>query len=47
MEQPPHPMRLGDEHDYYARGPELLRDAPVAAGGQGERTDPTPAGAAS
>jgi NADH-quinone oxidoreductase subunit I len=27
MEQPPHPMRLGDEHDYYARGPELLRDA--------------------
>ena len=24
MEQPPHPMRLGDEHDYYARGPELL-----------------------
>ena len=27
MEQPPHPMRLGDEHDYYARGPELLRQA--------------------
>jgi NADH-quinone oxidoreductase subunit I len=26
MERPPHPMRLGDEHDYYVRGPELLRD---------------------
>ena len=37
MEQPPHPMRLGDEHDYYARGPELLRDAPAGqrAGGAG------------
>jgi NADH-quinone oxidoreductase subunit I len=27
MEQPPHPMRLGDdEKDYYVRGPELLRN---------------------
>ena len=27
MEQPPHPMRLGDdEQDYYVNGPELLRD---------------------
>ncbi len=26
MEQPPHPMRLGDEQDYYVHGPELLRD---------------------
>jgi NADH-quinone oxidoreductase subunit I len=26
MEQPPHPMRLGDEQDYYVKGPELLRD---------------------
>jgi NADH-quinone oxidoreductase subunit I len=26
MEQPPHPMRLGDdEKDYYVRGPELVR----------------------
>ena len=25
MEQPPHPMRLGDEQDYYARGPESAR----------------------
>jgi NADH-quinone oxidoreductase subunit I len=39
MEQPPHPMRLGDEHDYYAKGPELLRDANSAA------PAPTPAGA--
>jgi NADH-quinone oxidoreductase subunit I len=27
MEQPPHPMRLGnDEKDYYVNGPELLRN---------------------
>ncbi|WP_106848567.1 NADH-quinone oxidoreductase subunit NuoI [Blastococcus sp. Marseille-P5729] len=27
MEQPPHPMRLGeDEKDYYVNGPQLLRD---------------------
>ena len=26
MEKPPHPMRLGDENDYYVRGPQLLRD---------------------
>jgi len=32
MEQPPHPMRLGDEQDYYARGPELLRQAPGGGG---------------
>jgi NADH-quinone oxidoreductase subunit I len=32
MEQPPHPMRLGDEHDYYARGPELVRQAPGGGG---------------
>jgi NADH-quinone oxidoreductase subunit I len=35
MEQPPHPMRLGDEHDYYARGPELLRDAPAGQRARG------------
>jgi NADH-quinone oxidoreductase subunit I len=41
MEQPPHPMRLGDEHDYYARGPELLRDAPAAqrAGGAAAQSE--------
>jgi NADH-quinone oxidoreductase subunit I len=28
MEQPPHPMRLGDnEQDYYVNGPELARAA--------------------
>ena len=32
MEQPPHPMRLGDEQDYYVKGPELLRDPPARAG---------------
>jgi NADH-quinone oxidoreductase subunit I len=32
MEQPPHPMRLGDEQDYYARGPELVRQAAGGAG---------------
>ena len=26
MEQPPHPPRLGTEKDYYANGPELLKD---------------------
>ena len=38
MEQPPHPMRLGDEHDYYARGPELIRQAP-GGGGVGPAAD--------
>ena len=28
MEQPPHPMTLGDEQDYYVRGPELVRQRP-------------------
>ena len=29
MEQPPHPMRLGDtEQDYYVQGPELARQNP-------------------
>ena len=42
MEQPPHPMRLGDEHDYYAKGPELLRDA-----NPGQQAAPQAAGAAS
>ena len=37
MEQPPHPMRLGDEHDYYANGPELLRRAPA-----GQHSSETP-----
>ena len=33
MEQPPHPMRLGeDEQDYYVRGPELARQAGVPTG---------------
>jgi NADH-quinone oxidoreductase subunit I len=28
MEQPPHPMRLGDnEQDYYVNGPALARNA--------------------
>ena len=28
MEQPPHPMRLGDnEQDYYVKGPELAKQA--------------------
>ena len=41
MEQPPHPMRLGDdEKDYYVKGPELVRDR--AAGGSG----PGPGGSA-
>ena len=31
MEQPPHPMRLGDENDYYVRGPQLLRDRTSAS----------------
>jgi NADH-quinone oxidoreductase subunit I len=38
MEQPPHPMRLGDEHDYYARGPELVRQA-RDGGGVGPAAD--------
>ena len=29
MEQPPHPMRLGDEHDYYAKGPNCCAQAPA------------------
>jgi NADH-quinone oxidoreductase subunit I len=30
MEQPPHPMRLGDdEQDYYVQGPAHARDAEV------------------
>lgn len=34
MEQPPHPMRLGnDEKDYYVNGPELLRNAGQAGPG--------------
>ncbi|WP_016698088.1 NADH-quinone oxidoreductase subunit NuoI [Actinoalloteichus spitiensis] len=33
MEQPPHPMRLGeDEQDYYVHGPELARRAGVPEG---------------
>ena len=33
MEQPPHPMRLGDdEQDYYVRGPELARQRGVPSG---------------
>ncbi len=36
MEQPPHPMRLGDTEDYYVRGPELLRQRlPVTPVGPG------------
>ena len=35
MEQPPHPMRLGeDEKDYYVNGPQLLRDHRASDGGQ-------------
>jgi NADH-quinone oxidoreductase subunit I len=33
MEQPPHPMRLGDEQDYYSRGPDFLRDLESRSGG--------------
>jgi len=49
MEQPPHPMRLGDEHDYYARGPELLRQAqnPGSATGRAADEAHTPTGAPS
>jgi NADH-quinone oxidoreductase subunit I len=33
MEQPPHPMRLGDnEQDYYVRGPELAKQMGVPEG---------------
>ncbi|NIJ14333.1 NADH-quinone oxidoreductase subunit I [Saccharomonospora amisosensis] len=33
MEQPPHPMRLGDdEQDYYVKGPELARERGVPGG---------------
>jgi NADH-quinone oxidoreductase subunit I len=39
MERPPHPMRLGDEQDYYVRGPELLRDPDFRK----SRPDPAPA----
>ncbi|HEY7814676.1 MAG TPA: NADH-quinone oxidoreductase subunit NuoI [Nakamurella sp.] len=38
MEQPPHPMRLGDQQDYYARGPELVRRA-RDGGGVGPAAD--------
>ena len=41
MEQPPHPMRLGDsEQDYYVQGPELARPEPRArpGGGAGHMT---------
>jgi NADH-quinone oxidoreductase subunit I len=37
MEQPPHPMRLGEnEQDYYVQGPTLARrsDVPDAVGEQ-------------
>ncbi len=40
MEQPPHPMRLGDdEKDYYIRGPELLRHAPGSPGESAVRSE--------
>jgi NADH-quinone oxidoreductase subunit I len=33
MEQPPHPMRLGDnEQDYYVQGPEMARKGLEQAG---------------
>ena len=35
MEQPPHPMRLGEEQDYYVKGPELLRDPTFRRGSDG------------
>ena len=38
MEQPPHPMRLGDTDDYYVSGPELLRDPPTDRGHASGRT---------
>ncbi|WP_086826392.1 NADH-quinone oxidoreductase subunit NuoI [Allokutzneria sp. NRRL B-24872] len=38
MEQPPHPMRLGDnETDYYVNGPALARQQPAADGGEGAK----------
>lgn len=40
MEQPPHPMRLGeDEQDYYVRGPELAQQAGVPEGDTVETGD--------
>lgn len=44
MEQPPHPMRLGDEHDYYAKGPELVRQAGGGRTGDGVRSESQQAG---
>ena len=42
MEQPPHPMRLGDdEKDYYVRGPELLRN-PSAFRSEAQTSPPMP-----
>jgi NADH-quinone oxidoreductase subunit I len=39
MEQPPHPMRLGnDEQDYYVNGPELARGRGVPSGETVETT---------
>jgi NADH-quinone oxidoreductase subunit I len=44
MEQPPHPMRLGEnEQDYYVNGPKLAREAGVPAGATVE-TGPEEAG---
>jgi NADH-quinone oxidoreductase subunit I len=43
MEQPPHPMRLGnDEQDYYVQGPTLARTSAqrTAAGEPGVENDP-------
>ena len=46
MEQPPHPMRLGeDEKDYYIRGPELLRNAPGSPGSGAVRSEAQARGA--
>ena len=45
MERPPHPMRLGDEQDYYVRGPELLRD-PDFRRSRPDPVPPVPAGVA-
>jgi NADH-quinone oxidoreductase subunit I len=37
MEQPPHPMRLGEnEKDYYVLGPELARKQPAPVEGAGQ-----------
>jgi NADH-quinone oxidoreductase subunit I len=40
MEQPPHPMRLGDtEQDYYVQGPEMARKGLEQAGEHDLDTD--------